>query len=138
MREGDTVKIGDEEFEVLSVYTRAQAIEDGVLIDVTNLAPDLVQNAGIKLHVAMTREVWDEYVEVPAGLVGQDWKGRLYDILFMFTTQARRARKASEILFQLCVQNDPRRKAQRVTLKAVCGPDDAGKPCVTILTPSQD
>ncbi|MGD0265628.1 MAG: DUF6573 family protein [Candidatus Methylomirabilota bacterium] len=71
MREGDTVKIGDEEFEVLSVYTRAQAIEDGVLIDVTNLAPDLVQNAGIKLHVAMTSEVWDEYVEVPEGLVGR-------------------------------------------------------------------
>ncbi len=136
MREGDTVKIGDEAFEVLSVYTRAQAIEDGVLIDVTNLAPDLVQNAGIKLHVAMTSEVWDEYVEVPEGVIGQDWKGRLWDILYLFQVQARRA-KASEILFQLSARNDNRRP-RLVTLKAVCGPDDAGKPCVTILTPAQD
>jgi hypothetical protein len=136
MREGDTVKIGDEEFEVLSVYTRAQAIEDGVLIDVTNLAPDLVQNAGIKLHVAMTSEVWDEYVEVPEGLVGQDWKGRLWDILYLFQVQARRA-KASEILFQLYARNDNRRP-RLVTLKAVCGPDDEGKRCLTILTPAQD
>jgi hypothetical protein len=123
---------------VIYSYTRKQAIEDGVLIDVSKVAPDLVQNAGIKLHVAMTREVWDEYVQVPEGVIGQDWKGRLWDILFMFTAQARRAKEASEVLFQLYVQNDPRRRAQPVTLKAVCGPDDAGKPCVTILTPAQD
>jgi hypothetical protein len=81
--------------------------------------------------------VWDEYVEVPEGVIGQDWKGRLWDILFMFTTQARQARKASEILFQLYARNDNQRP-RLVTLKAVCGPDDAGKPCVTIMTPAQD
>jgi len=71
-------------------------------------------------------------------VIGQDWKGRLYDILFMFTAQARRARKASEILFQLSVQNDPHRRAQLVSLKAVCEPDDEGKPCLTLMTPAQD
>ena len=136
MREGNTVKIGDAEFEVIHTYSRAQAIEDGVLVDVSKVVPDLVQNAGIKLHVAMTSEVWNEYVQVPEGIVGQDWKGRLWDILYLFQVQARRA-KGSEILFQLYARNDNRRP-RRVTLKAVCGPDDAGKPCVTILTPAQD
>jgi hypothetical protein len=81
MQEGDKVKIGDEEFEVLSVYTRKQAIEDGVLVDISQVAPDLVASAGITLHVAMTSEVWGQCVQVPEGVVGQDWKGRLWDIL---------------------------------------------------------
>ena len=121
---------------VLYSYSRKEAIADGVLVDVSAVAPALVQNAGITLPVAMTSEVWAEYVEVPEGVIGQDWKGRLWDILYLFQLQARRA-KASEILFQLYARNDNRRP-RLVTLKAVCGPDDEGKPCVTIMTPSQD
>ena len=76
MKAGDKVKIGDEEWDVISAYSRAQAIEDGVLVDVTAVAPDLVQNAGIRLHVAMTNTVWGEYVEVPEGAI---FKRDLYD-----------------------------------------------------------
>ena len=40
--------------EPLSVYTRQQAIEDGVLVDVSELA----QKNGFKIPVAVTRAVW--------------------------------------------------------------------------------
>ena len=54
--------------EVISSYSRAQAIEDGVLVDVSSVA----REAGIKFPVAMTRTVWGKYVEVPEGVSCQD------------------------------------------------------------------
>ena len=44
--------------EPISIYTRAQAIEDGVLVDVSESA----REAGFKFPVAVTRTVWDCYV----------------------------------------------------------------------------
>lgn len=40
--------------EVISVYTRAQALEDGVLVDLT----DWAREAGFKIPVAVTQGVW--------------------------------------------------------------------------------
>ncbi len=126
----------DEGWELLSSYSRKQAIEDGVLVDVSAIAADLVQNAGVKLHVAMTNTVWGEYVEVPEGVVGQDWKGRLWDILWLFRCAAK-AVKDNTICFSVRVSNDD--KAPReARLKAVCGPDDEGKPCLTIMAAEED
>ncbi len=40
---------------VLSAYTRAQAIEDGILVDVSETA----REAGFTIPVAVTRTVWN-------------------------------------------------------------------------------
>ena len=126
----------DEGWELISSYGRQQAIEDGILVDVSGMAPDLVANAGITLHVAMTNTVWGEYVEVPQGVTGQDWKGRLWDILWLFRCAAKAA-KDNTIYFSVRVSNDD--KAPRgARLKAVCGPDDGGKPCFTIMAADED
>ena len=42
--------------EIICSYTRAQAIKDGVLIDVSEAAKE----AGFKIPVAMTDTVWDQ------------------------------------------------------------------------------
>ena len=62
--------------EPIHRYTRAQAIADGALIDVSEVA----REAGITRPVALTRAVWDRYVRVPQGVIGQDEAGRLWDI----------------------------------------------------------
>ena len=62
-----------ENEEAIYSYTRQQAIEDGVLIDVSNLAKE----AGFRFPVAFTRAVWSYNVEVPEGVTGQDETGRL-------------------------------------------------------------
>ena len=49
-------------------YTRAQAIADGVLVDVSELA----KQAGFRFPVAVTAGVWAECVAGPAGV----WAGR--------------------------------------------------------------
>ena len=51
---------------VISVYTRAQAIEDGILVDVSETA----REAGFKIPVAITRAVWDRLVALPEGYRG--------------------------------------------------------------------
>jgi len=46
---------------VIYAYTRAQAIDDGVLVDASALA----QEAGIRYPVAVTRGLWERHITVP-------------------------------------------------------------------------
>jgi hypothetical protein len=120
--------------DVIDRYTRAQAIEDGVLVDVSPVA----REAGIKFPVALTRAVWSQYVEVPPGVTCQDEKGRLWDILWMLRANLKRG--GSVLLYRLRVRNDNRysRPAPLVTLKALCGPGDDLEPVITIMLPNED
>jgi hypothetical protein len=134
---------------VIYAYTRAQAIEDGVLVDVSTMAKE----AGIKLPTVITAAVHAEYVAVPEALKGvQDEAGRLWDIVWMCAVAIRSGEiQGSEGMFQLIVatpenvpwrSNEKRHEGSRtqrlVTLKAVCGPSDDGAPCLTILRPEED
>lgn len=118
--------------EVISSYSRAQAIDDGSLVDVSTTAKE----AGITYPVAMARTVWTKYVEVPKGVQGQDEAGRLWDILWMFRIAARRE-SGAEILFSLLVRNNNKRP-EPVDLKAICGPGDDAAPVITIMLPDED
>jgi hypothetical protein len=123
-----------DEKDLIHVYTRAQAIEDGVLVDVTATA----REAGIKYPVALTRAVWCQYVEVPNGVECQDEAGRLWDVLWMLALAIRQSREPGEALnYQLYVKND-NRKPKLVTFKALCGPDDDASPCITVMLPEED
>ena len=125
-----------DDAEVISSYSRAQAIEDGVLVDVSTVAKE----AGIKFPVAMTATVWGQYVEVPEGVTCQDESGRLWDIVWMFRCAAAKF-DGDTLLFKLYVRNQNRQRLTRqdlVTLKAICGPGDNGEPVVTIMTPEED
>lgn len=118
-------------------YSRADAIADGVLVDVSETA----REAGIRLPVALTRSVWVKYVEVPEGVLAQDESGRLWDILFMFRYEAAKRGGCSELLYKLSVRNDnaPDFSSQHeVTLKAVCVPGDGAAPVITIMLPEED
>src|SRR5437763_10954804 len=60
-------------------YTRAQAIHDGVLIDVSATAKE----AGFVMPVAVTAAVWGGCVGVPDGVGGQGEAGGLWDVLHL-------------------------------------------------------
>ncbi len=118
--------------EPISIYTRAQAIEDGVLVDVSAAA----REAGFKFPVAVTRAVWDAYV-VPDSRARyyQDEMGRLWDILNVLRWYVRRG--GSEIHFPVTMIM---KKAQRrnIVFKALCGPGDSAEPVITIMMPDED
>jgi hypothetical protein len=57
----------------------------------------------------------------------------------MLHVAIRRARDRSELRYRLHVRNDNREgDPPLVELKAVCGPDDDGRPCVTVMLPEED
>jgi hypothetical protein len=64
--------------DLIHRYTRAQALADGVLVDVSPVA----REAGIRYPTALTRAVWENYVKVPPGVTCQDESGRLWDIVW--------------------------------------------------------
>ena len=47
-----------DDAEVIYTYTRAQALEDGVLVDVSEMAKE----AGVRFPVALTATVYGKYV----------------------------------------------------------------------------
>lgn len=93
----------DELFgEVIHAYTRAQAIEDGVLVDVSETA----REAGFRWPVALTRAAWADCVAWTEDdnhrQVYQDESGRLWDVLWMAFNAIRSSGAGeSQIVFQL-------------------------------------
>jgi hypothetical protein len=100
-KEHDAMLIPDT--DCIISYTRAQAIEDGILFDVTPMA----REAGLKYPVALTQAAWALCVVLSpaAERAHNDQTGRLWDVLWMLRVAAKRARAgASEIVFAIrCV-----------------------------------
>ena len=121
---------------VIYSYTRAQAVADGVQVEVTKTA----QEAGIKFPMFLTRAVFDAYVAVPPGVTGQDEAGRLWDVVWMTRFAILRARPGVDrIPVALYVRND-NRAAKLVKLVATCGPLDMDDPlpAITVMLPDED
>ena len=124
-----------EHRDLIHSYSRAQAIADGVLIDVSATA----REAGIRYPVALTRAAWERCVTVPPGVRCQDQAGRLWDILWLLRLAIGRGGDGPEVRFDVHVRSDNReRTPPLVRLKALCGPDDDGSPCITVLLPEED
>jgi hypothetical protein len=126
---------------VISVYTRAQALADGVLID----AGPMAREAGFRWPVAVTAAAWEDCVAWTESdsdrQTHQDQSGRLWDVLFMAAYAARaNAEAGSELRFELYrVPRDGRStQAALTTLKLAVGPGDEAEPVITILLPQED
>jgi hypothetical protein len=86
----ETKKVNEVFGDVIDIYTRQQAIDDGVLIDITDLS--ITKEAGYKIPIVITQGVYS-LVSVPKGLEGiQDFNGRLWDVLQMSTLAFRSCR----------------------------------------------
>ena len=126
-----------EDAPVIFSYTRAQAIEDGVLVDLTEWA----RETGFRIPVACTAAVWHGYIVPPAKTEGwgQSERGRAHDLLWMLYLAIRQSKGAGQewLLFKLIFLQAPH-KHETVTLKAHCGPGDRGEPVITIMLRDED
>jgi hypothetical protein len=121
--------------DLILQHTHAQAIADGVLIDVSATA----REAGFCFPVTFSRAVWERCVAVPPGVICQDEAGRLWDLLWLPRPAIDRSNSGPEGHFAVHVRNDNWERTQPlVKLKAVCGPGDHGEPVVTVLLPDED
>ena len=131
--------------EPIYTYTRAQALADGMQVDVTTTA----QEAGIRFPVYLTRGVYDRYVAVPPGVSGQDEAGRLWDIVWMLrfaiirangrACSPLRADSPHRLIVALYVRNDDLR-SRLVKLVATAGAKDIDdpSPAITVMLPDED
>lgn len=130
------VKTKEEPFgKVIYAYTRAQAIEDGVLVDAGGLAAE----AGLLYPVAVTRTLYDGYIVPKEKEIaqGQSVTGRFWDVVWMLGCKIRglslQEKKDADILFYDVIFSG---KSQ--TLKCVCSPGDTPAPVLTIMLPDED
>ena len=117
--------------EPIHAYTRADAIGDGALIDVSRQASPAEMHGGFTVPVAITAALWSAIEAIPDSLAGiADVRGRLHDVLWLARVAAHR--RATTFAVHLPFAGT--RKRTQV-LRLDIGPDDHGSPCVTIGFP---
>jgi hypothetical protein len=121
--------------------SRAQAIGDGVLVDITEIA----REAGFRVPVALSRAVWTDCVEwnevtARRKATHQDESGRLWDVVYLASLAARCGGSDQRRLFELYRVPVAGRgiRARRVQLAMHIGPGDRGEPVITITQPDED
>jgi hypothetical protein len=120
----------------ISVYTRAQAIADGVLVDVTTVA----REAGFTIPFAVTQTVQGMLNNIPAHLQGiASYQGRLWDLLMLarHAVAQHGGRGGDRLPFTFSLPTSGTRK-QNVTLHLHIGGGDDGSPCLTAMTETED
>ena len=122
-------------------YSRAQAIEDGVLVDVTDMAKAI----GIKWHVAVTYSVWSDFIEWTdcdrrrQGL--DDTEGRLWHIVFTLHLAIKKTEKYADVIFyelDILPRDGISYRVKCTKLKAVVSAGDYFEPVITIMLPNED
>lgn len=127
-----------DETEIIHTYTRAEAIRDGELIDVTEEAShDKGFLGGFAVPVAMTRALYAALETIPESVRGlQDVRGRVHDVLFVGAMALRKAqrRNTNAARFSVVVTTEAN-PGQPLELWIVASLGDGGEPVVTIGYP---
>ena len=111
--------------EPICCYSRAQALADGVLVDVSERA----KRAGIKYPTACTAGVWSLIGTMPESC-SVDESVRLAEVLAAMLTAIRRGgvRGTDRVHFEALGER----------LYAVCGPGDTAAPVITVMLEGED
>ncbi len=122
--------------EPIHVYTRAQAISDGVLVDLSAVAPDVCRQH-YKYPVACTASVWgiiERALNTPGEL--QDVAGIVHDMLWMSRVSGKAINQQTRQFPTIIVTAPGKRKTFQ--FKLVVGPGDRAEPVITIMMPNED
>jgi hypothetical protein len=126
--------------QVVYSYTRRQAIEDGVLVDLMqDGTAKIVKEAGFRWPVAMTIAAWVKTIGEPDQPLpaGQDLPGRLWDVLWLLSLAVKGSRESTDrVSFRVRVWDG--HLHNEVKLWSVCGPGDDAAPVITIMLEGED
>lgn len=121
--------------ELIHSYSRAEALEDGQLIDVS----DLARQAGLRYPTAVTKALMADIENISPGLQGiNDVTGRLWDVIWMARMAILRLPKESRVDTLIYEMVLPIGTARYYQVKLVVGPGDDGAPVFTLMQPDED
>lgn len=110
--------------------SRAQALADGLLVDVT----DTAYAAGLQWPVAVTARLWADILAIPEQYRdAQDVLGRLWDVVWQARWATLRGTDAP-VFYQLVM---PVGDEDSYQIKLIVGTDDNGAPCITLMRPDE-
>lgn len=139
---GETIESGPwEGFEVIYVYSREQALHDGVIVDVSEMAREAGYRVPVALTAAVAKLVTPSEDEADDG---QDRDGRLWDVLWMARASgaAQRVSHVGEshfqVYFQIKGRPELRGGMRLLTLKVTLDATGEGHPALTLSLPSED
>ncbi|NDJ27711.1 hypothetical protein DMB95_07000 [Campylobacter sp. MIT 12-8780] len=120
--------------ELIYSYSRKQAIEDGVLVDVSEMAKE----AGFKYPVAITSSLYALLNENKPKT--EDFEGRLWDILNILHLEIARTKdlKIDRIDFSVHINTLNTKESNIHKLKCICGAGDNAEPVLTIMFINED
>lgn len=118
--------------KVISSYTRTQAIDDGILVE---LDSKITEEAGIVYPVAITRVAW-QLIEDAVEKGGKDQDGVIWDMLMMFVHTAKKS-TSDQIIFEMMIWEKHVGKDRLMKFKAICSAGDTPEPVITIMLPKE-
>lgn len=121
----------------VSVYTRADALRDGVLVDVSSQA----REHRVYLPTACTQALWADLADIPASKQGwESTEGRLHDLLGLFVLAAAGAQQVGRELPNPFLFRSVLHRGRRSVywVQAHVGPGDHGEPVLTLMQPGED
>src|SRR5689334_16502486 len=122
--------------EVISRYTRADAIQDGTLIDLTANFSEISSQL-YKFPVACTASVW---AIVEAAVANKkhcnDFAGVVWDILWMSQKGIVRKIDESQHIFRVIITGVGQQRQH--DFKIICHGGDEAEPVLTIMLPEED
>ena len=122
--------------DVIYSYSRADALADGVLVDVSGIAKE----AGFTLPVAVTDNLSHSYIMPSLDLAkeGQSPAGRLWDTLSVLRYAIKASPSTDRLSLSVLFKMNPDAEPIPVELLAICGPGDFSEPVITIMLPGDD
>lgn len=117
---------------VIYSYTRAQAIEDGQLVDISELAKE----AGFIFPVAITCGV--HALLNDTAQPGQSFEGRAWDVLMVLHFEIRRSKSTDTVYFAPFFNTKDCAEPKPHKLWAKIGPGDTAEPVITIMLIDED
>ncbi len=127
------VTISADGVSLFAIDFRAQALREGVLVDVSEMA----QQVGFVYPTAVSANLWDDIETIPEEFAGLETpEGRLWDVLYMAWIAIRQSKvDGSELRYHLALHTSERGP---YPVKLVCEPGDDGMQVITLSNPEKD
>lgn len=130
----DKSQEAEEDHAIPALADRQDAIQAGILIDVTATA----QGLGITFPIAITKPLWNVGIAADQTLTEVERAGRLRDVLMAFRLRLSSLVTVSPLIdFPALLALPPNTVPQPIPLFALFQPDEEHRATVTLLLPNE-